>query len=101
MTSPSSDPIEEFIRKAGAELEEAFRAEGKPLPPGVSGADLARWAIDDMRREHERWGPEFRRLEHETRAELGPTASKEEYLARLSSKVQQWIRTHRMDADSS
>jgi len=92
MTSPNQDPIEEFIRKAGAELEEAFRAEGKPLPIGLSGTDIARWAIDDMRRENERWVPEFRRLEEETRAEMQPTASKEEYLERLSAKLHDWIR---------
>jgi hypothetical protein len=100
MTSPQGDPIEEFIRKAGAELEEAFRAAGTPLPPGLSGESMVRWAIEDMRRDNERWAPEFQRLEQETRAELLPTASKDEYIARLSSKVQEWLRLHPLDPRS-
>jgi hypothetical protein len=100
MTSPQSDPIEDFIRKAGAELEEAFRSEGRPLPPGVSGESMVRWAIGEMRRDHDTWAPEFQRLEQETRAELPPTASKDDYIARLSSKVQEWLRLHPSDPGS-
>jgi len=94
MTSPEPDPIEAFVRKAGAELEEAYRAEGVPLPNGLTGEQIARWAIEDMRRDNERWAPEFQRLDQEVRAELSPSASKEEYLARLSAKLHDWIRHH-------
>ena len=94
MTSPELDPIDALIRKTGAELDEAYRASGTPLPPGFSGEQLARWAIEGMQRDNQRWAPEFSKLEQQVRAELPPGASKEDYVASLWAKVEDWLRNH-------
>jgi len=51
MTSPDANPMPEFIRKAGAELENAFRAKGQALPGGLTAEQFVAILLEDMRRD--------------------------------------------------
>jgi len=96
-------PIEQFVRKAGSELETSLREAGSPLPPGVTGEQLVRSAVDDMQREllsdgtNERvklWRPHIDRIIRELEAELPGGRSNPEFQTTMVARISRWVREH-------
>ena len=95
--------IEQFVRQAGAELETSLREAGSTLPPGVTGEQLMRSAVDDMQREllsdptNERlklWQPHVDRIIRELEAELPGGRSNPEFQTTMVARISQWVLEH-------
>jgi hypothetical protein len=93
-----------YIAKLGAELEEAFREGGSPLPPGQTGELMIRSFLDESRKEtFSEAGQErqraLTRITQDVVATLPGGSTDPAFITLVSTKYKEWLDQHRNEAE--
>ena len=98
---PKHPAVEEFIRLTGADLEEAYRAKGETLPPGVTGEQLVRGFMEStsqgreaLEARHKLWGPHVNAIIRQVESELPGGRSNPAFQRTMADRIIEWMRQH-------
>jgi len=98
---PKHPAIEEFIRTAGASLEEEYRQKGVSLPAGITGERLVRDFMESTTQSREAmesrrklWGPHVDAIIRQVESELPGGRSNPEYQRIMTDRIVEWVRQH-------
>ena len=96
MKDRSHLPSADVLREIGKQLQQELRSAGIEPPSHVTPEQMAESIFNYMRAELEETPPgEFQRICREVNAELGPTATREQFSARLNARLAEVRRRRR------